>query len=149
MESPKTPYLSRCCSVYINHLLEYIDQAEISVYADDTAILVSSASYIDIVLSLRIELESVKQWSNLNKLMLNVKKAKFLVCGSRTKLKQVTSCPIKINNEEIEHVMTFKNLGLHLDQELTFVSQIYKKACRKLGALRKTSFSGYVYTRYG
>ena len=32
--------------------------------------------------------------------------------------------------------MTFKYLGLYLDRELTFeyhVSQIYKKACRRLG----------------
>ena len=61
-------------SLYINDLPEYIDQADISLYADDTAILVSSASYIDIVPSLRIELELIKQWLYLNELMLNVKK---------------------------------------------------------------------------
>ncbi len=89
--------------------------ADVSLYADDTAVMVSCDSYIDIILSLRIELETLKQWLYLNKLMLNVK---FLVCGSKTKLKQIQEIPLVLNNEVIEH--------------------IYRKACGKLGALRKT-----------
>ena len=53
-------------SIYINDLPEYLDQADMSLYADDTAVMVSSLSYLDVIFTLRIELEAVKQWLNLN-----------------------------------------------------------------------------------
>ena len=104
-------------SLYINDLPEYLESTSVSLYADDTALYCGSDTYLDIILNLRIELETVHQWLLLNKLTLNVKKTKFLIYGSKNKLKQVTQLPLHINNEEIERVETFKYLGMMLDAE--------------------------------
>ena len=70
------------------------------------------------------------------------KKTKFMVCGSKAKLKQVHNMPLYMNNELIECVVQFKYLGLILDPELNFeahISYTYRKACSKLTMLRKTT----------
>ncbi len=127
--------------MYINDLPEYLESTSVSLDADDTALYCNSESYLDIILTLRIELETVHQWLLLNKLTLNVKKTKFMIYGSRQKLRQVNELLLHINGEEIERVPVFKYLGMMLDSELNFeahISYIYRKACGKLTLLRKT-----------
>ena len=125
-------------SLYINDLPEYLENTLVSLYADDTALYYQNESYVDIILNMRIELETVKQWPLLNKLTLNVKKTKFVIFGSKYKLRQVDNLKLYIDGEEIERVNTFKYLGLMLDCELNFESHIsytYRKACSKLTLL--------------
>ena len=120
-------------SLYINDLPNYLDATSVSLYADDTALYYGSKSYLDIILTLRIELETINQWLFPNKLTLNVRKTKFMVCGSKNKLKLVYDTPLHMNNEIIEQVKTFKYLGLISDPELNFethISYTYKKATK-------------------
>ena len=46
-------------TLYINDFANYLDEGEVSVYADDTALYVQAKSQIEIMLDLRIELSLV------------------------------------------------------------------------------------------
>ncbi len=92
------------------------------------------------MLALRDDIDSITQWLNLNKLTLNTKKTKFMLFGTRNKLKHAGNLPIIINGDVIEQVHEFKYLGVILDEYLNFeshVKYIYSKASRKIGAIRK------------
>ena len=73
--------------LYINDHESVVTDCRLSLYADDTAMYYSDASYIDLMLAIRDDIHSVTQWLNLNKFMLNTKKMKFMVFGSKTRLR--------------------------------------------------------------
>ena len=126
--------------LYINDLESVITDCSISLYANDTALFYSNSSYIDLMLTIWDDIGSISEWLKCNRLTLNTKKTKFMIFGTRNKLRQVTNAPIFINGDEIEKVTNFKYLGVYLDETLSFdkhMDYIYNKACSKLGAIRK------------
>ena len=72
--------------------------------------------------------------------VLACEKTKFMLFGTRNKLKMAGDAPIIINGDVIERVQEFKYLGIILDETLSFephINYVYNKASRKLRALRK------------
>ena len=47
--------------IYVNDIGKYLTESSVNLYADDTTVYVSSESYIDLILSLQIDLEN---WVN-------------------------------------------------------------------------------------
>ncbi len=128
--------------IYINDLYKYITDCKLNLYADDTALYTSNHSYIDLILSLRIEMATLSQWMLANKLTLNVKKTKFVIFGTKPKLLKIPErrMTLEINNQEVEQVKSFKYLGFLLDESLNYqehIDYVYTKSCQKLGAIRK------------
>ncbi len=72
--------------LYINDLPDYLDVANVNLYADDTAMLVSSRSQVDLMLMLRMELHTVSEWLRASKLTLNMEKTKNCIFATRPKL---------------------------------------------------------------
>ena len=69
-----------------------------------------------------------------------VSKTKFMVFGTKQKLKRVTDLSLHADGEIIERVHSFKYLGVTLDESLTFEEHIdilYRKSCSKMGAIKK------------
>ncbi len=60
--------------VCINDMDKEITDCSISLYADDTALYYAHQSYVDLMLALWNDIDSVTQWLNLNKLNVNTKK---------------------------------------------------------------------------
>ena len=54
--------------VYINDLKCYLNECNVSLYADDTALFATSSSYIALMLSLHIDMSVRSEWLKLNKL---------------------------------------------------------------------------------
>ena len=79
-----------------------VTDCSISLYADDTTLYYANSLYIDLMLTVRDEAGSIAEWLNLTKLTLNTKKTKFMVFGSKTRLKAVTDMPLFINGDIIE-----------------------------------------------
>ena len=95
------------------------------------------------MLALRDDISSVTQWLNLNKLPLNTEKTKFMISGTRNKLKHAGDLPIIINGDTIKKVHEFRYLGVVLDKSLSFDSHIkfiHDKASKKWG-----QFAIYLY----
>ena len=92
------------------------------------------------MLALRIEISNVVEWLHLNKLTLNVQKAKLMTFRTPNKLWQIVDTPLKLGDEIIERARLFKYLGMYLDENLSYnqhVNWLYMKICSKLGLLKK------------
>ncbi len=70
------------------------------------------------------ELSMVNNWLKVNKLLLNIKKSKYMIF--HTGKKKVQSLIKKIDNVNIERVSEFNFLGLALDEHLTWKCHINK-----------------------
>ncbi len=66
-----------------------------------------------------------------------------MLFGTAHKLKIINHQPLRMNNEVVERVNTFKYLGVYLDTHLTFdfhIDKVYKKTCSKVGLLKKVRY---------
>ena len=126
--------------LYVNDIEGVVTDCQLSLYADDTVMYYAHSSYIELMMTIRDDVHSTSQWLNLNKLTLNTKKTKFMVFGSKTRLRLCDDIPILINGDIIERVTEFKYLGIYLDETLNFdkhIKYVHNKASDKLGAIRK------------
>ena len=112
--------------IYINDINRCIEDCRCSLYNVDTAIYCSNVSYIEFILALRTELESVRQWLTANRLALNVSKTKYILIGTKPKVSEINNMVLQIGTEAIEHMETFKYVGLILDEGLTFEPHLDK-----------------------
>ena len=86
----------------------------------------------------REEVQHLAEWCSDNNLALNTKKTKELIVDFRKKAG--THIPIHINGMEVERVASFKFLGVHISEDLSWTlntSSLVKKAHQRLFFLRK------------
>ena len=85
--------------LYLNDLTDYIQDSAISLYAGDTALYVTSASFIELMLTLKVELSMVSEWLAANKLTLNIAKTKYVIFGKPRQLTDLPNYYLTINNQ--------------------------------------------------
>ena len=68
--------------LYINDLPECLQNATSGLYADDTQIYASSASFSELVLKLNQDVENIVKWLSQNKLQLHSEKTDVVFIGS-------------------------------------------------------------------
>jgi len=86
------------------------------------------------------ELNKVNEWFLYNKLVLNIQKTKFMIFGKKNIDKQ--SVQIFINDVELERVETVKFLGIYIDDNMKWKSQIDKlcnQVSRNIGVINRLS----------
>lgn len=85
-----------------------------------------SLSYLEHALKL------VSRWMYLNKLKLNEQKTEFLVIGSKQSLSKVPINNIRVGTESVKKTKTARNLGVMIDDTMSFLAQINSvvKSCR-------------------
>ena len=84
-------------------------------------------------ISYRSEVSKFVQWCNTNYLQLNVNKTKEMVIDFRKKDTDIM--PLKINDQIIDQVCTYKHLGLTIDEKLHWsdhINNIKSKAKKRL-----------------
>ncbi|CAB4020279.1 Hypothetical predicted protein [Paramuricea clavata] len=87
---------------YINDLPECLQNTTPGMYADDTQIYASSASFTELVTKLNEDLENRVKWLSQNKLQLHNKKTKVMFIGSPYNLKnKVGNDQVMINNKPV------------------------------------------------
>ena len=106
--------------VYINDLKNEMKNINYQLYADDTVIYCMGESYKDCALELQNTLDIFVNWCSKNALTINTKKTKIMTFGSKCRIKKANNIKMKIGNEILGNVPTFKYLGIHLDQTLNF-----------------------------
>ena len=132
-------------SLYVNDLPCHVNknQAKICLYADDTAIFAKSKEVGQVAQVLTEEMKKVAIWLTKNKLTLNVKKTKVMLFGSSIKISKNTDnfSRSKINNDVLDHVNSFKYLGVYLDPTLSWkghLTHVRNSVNRKIGLLYRT-----------
>ena len=125
--------------LHINDLYEYLQECQISLSADDTALYMSAKSQIEIKLTFQIELTVVCEWLRANKLTLNASKTKYVIFGTKQKLTNKPDLNLTVGDSKIERVSSMKYLGVILDEHLTFdehIAYILTKASKKTGNIK-------------
>ena len=80
---PQRPILGPLMFIlYISDVDKVISDCSISLYADDTALYYANLSHVDLMLTLRDDIDSISQWLNLDRLTLNTKKTKYMIVGT-------------------------------------------------------------------
>ena len=130
--------------VYINDLPSCLKNSLVSMHADDTSIYYASESVSEINQAVNADLEALKGWLEGNKLSLNVAKTDAMIIGSNGKLRKIDSVDstkpqFKIGSEDIKLVKEVKYLGVQVDHQLKWTSQLAlttNKISRGIGMLR-------------
>lgn len=116
--------------LFINDLLTSLSSS--SAFADDLKVFRKINDVTDCHI-LQREVSKIVEWCNKNRMSLNVKKCAVL---SITHKPQKTMFDYHIQNEILERVTTIKDLGVIIDEKMSFephVNYICRKAYRMLG----------------
>ena len=119
--------------IYINDISNVTKTSEISLFADDTAI-VGSGKTGAILKEFRTDTQSLNDWCNVNKLSINTNKSKLMGFG-----KAMPDASISIAGENMENKESFKYLGIEIDKKLNFNMHTVK-VCTKI-----FKFNGVLY----
>ena len=109
--------------VYINDISNCSDKLNFRIFADDTNVYASSPSIRDLEKLINEELAKIKEWCNLNKLSINIKKTNYMIVKSPKKKSGNINIrlPNKYGNSDIiekrDHI---KYLGVLLDEQLSW-----------------------------
>ena len=112
--------------VYINDLATTVSHSSISLFADDTKLM------LDIIRSsetnLQLDLHAVSEWCTQWELNLNLDKCKFLRFTAKQSDNNTTR--YSLNNQIISMEQEICDLGIHISNPLSFQSH-YKFICSK------------------
>ena len=133
--------------IYINDLPFSLQKSNVSMYADDTAISLSSKNIDELQNDLNLDLLRLQDWLNANKLSLNVVKTQSLVLGSAPNICKIRKIEnrsdaqpyFSIGEQKIEMITNVRYIGVQLDSQLNWenhIDNIKTKANRSLGLIK-------------
>ena len=126
--------------IFINDIVKYI-RTNIRLFADDT-ILYKVVHNIDLAAAeLNIDLESIKFWAKIWKVVFNPLKSKSLLITKKNQT--IQHPPLIMSQSQIEEVNEHKHLGITFCRTLTWtnhISEISRKAWKRIGSLRRYKF---------
>ena len=135
--------------IYMNDIHMASKNFNAILYADDTNLISPLCSFNSslpvknkdlehVSQQINIELATIQEWLNVNKLSLNVSKTKFMIFHHHQRNIEQIVPDIKINSEKIEKVNEFNFLGLTIDEYLSWkphIQKISNKIARTLGIM--------------
>ena len=108
--------------IYI-HIYQAIKFCKVHHFADDANILYLDKSIETFNKLVNIDLKSLVNWLNANKISLNVKKTEMVIFKSKRK-KFNDTVKIKLSGKRIYPTASVKYLGVKIDQHLTWQHHI-------------------------
>lgn len=125
-------------TLYINNLDSSIKDSVVHLYADDTIIYSIAPSIDKALCNLKRDFVSIQSTFIKDKLVLNPDKTNFIIF-SRSKVENPPNISLTtLNGIQIKRVITYKYLGIWLDENLSFkthIEQLSRKLKIKLGFL--------------
>lgn len=110
--------------ILINDIPSNIRHSNITIFADDSVLSYSSICPRDLEEKLNEELANVASWLNMNKLVLNVCKSKYMIVGNARKIASFTNVKIIKNSENLERKSSFRYLGVIISKNLSWKNHI-------------------------
>ena len=126
--------------IYINDLVTVVNNSELHLYADDTAVYCSDRHPLVAKNAVQMDLHNISRWCNNNKISINLKKTKSVIFGTRYMLKKFSNPKIELEGMVLENVGHYKYLGINLDSTLNFnkhMNCLLKTVSHKLFLLSK------------
>jgi hypothetical protein len=144
--------------IYINDLVDFLQDTDIGLYADDTVIYASHKEEAEARLKLNNKLAKLDIWCNKNKISVNFDKSKVVVYGKK-RIMGVSQQPqppttligdgtddshiateITIGQNPLQQLDSYKYLGVILDDKLTYtkhIQSVIKKVSHKIWLFTK------------
>ena len=108
-------------------------------YADDTQLLHSSSTDINSLTCLKTTVETdlimLSKWFRHNGLKINPKKTDFTLLGTTSHTKRASTLSVVFEGEELKKSECIKILGVHIDQNIPWVTQTSHVVKRCFGTL--------------
>jgi len=126
----------------INDSHQSLQKCTMLTYADDTVLLFSSTSTLDIEETLTREGELLFRWFQENDLIVNLKpgKTEVVIYGTARNLKSQSHMNINILGSKINQERRYEYLGVTLDEHMTLAEQsikIVKRANQRVNLLKR------------
>ena len=128
--------------LYINDIVNASTALQLILFADDTNVFLSGKDPDYLVNQLNIELNKLSVWFRVNKLSLNLKKTKLIVFNPNQKRRSY-NFQILINKQHIDQVKETVSLGVIIDENVTWkseISHVANKVSKSIGMIQKSSF---------
>ena len=123
--------------IYINDLLDQVNSDGV-LYADDTKIFKTITCKED-AYSLQSDIDKLEAWTKIWLMKFHPGKCHALTLGKFENIKYAHN--YKVCGQDIEHVSVEKDLGIHIDEEMSFEEHICIKARvanALMGKIRRT-----------
>ena len=125
--------------VYIDDLLQGLENYSINMYADDTVVYFTNLCTSEIAGVVQDDLKRVVQWMESSRLILNQGKTKSMLFLSWQNLAKSSNFSTQLYGKTLERVDKFSYLGV-LDENLSWkdhVEYVSSKVSRRLGLLSR------------
>ena len=108
--------------IFCNDLIKLIEDmgGKVIMYAGDTVMLITGVDLLQLEQLANHILSVTFDWCNYNKLIINKTKTKYLIFSNR----EAIDINLKIGNDQIEKVDSFKYLGITLDTHLKYNAHV-------------------------
>ena len=129
--------------IFINDLPLVSQEAEFIMFADDAVLTVHHESLHHAEKVMNSILKDIARWCAENKLTLNTKKTEYVIFGSKARKKREGEIQLKLGDEPLREVQSYKYLGTILDASLNVGPQIAKinsTLASKLTSFRKMRY---------
>ena len=113
--------------IYINNLPNCSEFLSFKIFADDTNLFATAKDINSLELQMNLELRKVKEWCDINKLLINFKKTNYMIVKSPRK--KNVNVNINITNRDgschsLERKDHIKYLGVMINSALTWKNHI-------------------------
>ena len=125
--------------LYINDLPNISDTFKSVLFADDTTLIFSNTSILELKNNIQFNINKLYDWLNVNKLSLNISKTNVLLFNIRNKNINI-NMDLNINNIKVKQVSEIKFLGVIIDCKLNWKLQlnyVSSKLSRTIAILHK------------
>ncbi len=120
-------------NIYINSLPNAVENTRVILYADNAVLIFAASTPHELQKILERDFSLICNWYSDNRLMLNIKKTKLLLAGSKLMLSKFEDFKLQSRDGiEIDWTQSFKYLVVKLDEKWSWKPHI-KDLCQKLG----------------
>lgn len=119
-------------SLYVSDLLDTPTSCTMHMYADDIQLYFPfepDPAYESSIL-IDADLRKISKWIYSNGLVLNPSKSQYMIIGTSGSLSRVTNFSLSINDVDIPRCNVIKNLGVYVDDRLSFTNHVTKMCQR-------------------
>ena len=123
--------------VYANDLIKTVKNCEIALYADDTILFTANNNFQKSLDCMQHDIDAIAGWCNTNGIMANTEKTKVMIFGSTSSLKHIPPFDLTFDNTSLQQVLSYKYLGLTLDNQLNYSLHVSKVIASVSGKLKQ------------
>ena len=124
--------------IFVNDMSEFIKDCLLMLYADDTQLLLTGtiSNLKDLIKRAEDTLKAAKNYFQRNGLTVNEAKTQCIFVGSRQYISRIPEdIIVKFNDNDLTPSKCVKNLGVYMDQYLSFDTHIDEMAKKVTGIL--------------